>query len=404
MADYTSMSDTDLMAMVQPQAAAAQTDYSKLSDAELLQAVQPQQPNQPSINPETVARRVYFTGQPDTQQQPVEQPSGFGGTLADVGKSIVSKGAEGLLGLAGMPGDLVELGARGLDRATRGIGSLMGQDFAPRADQTPLLGSGQIKNAVEGVTGQFYEPQTTPGKYAGAVAEMLPAMLGGPESLATKFATRALVPGLASEGAGQTTKGTAIEPLARVGGALIGGIGASKALAPSALAAPTAGEIKGASKLAYKHPEVRALEINPASTSKAADNIAPHLTAEGFRDITAPATYRLVQELKNPVQSQSRLPMMASPVAKIEDVTAVKTALSKLTSTPGAEGAAAKTAISKIDSYLANLKQPDLIAGNAQKATQILKQAAGDWRSQSQLNTVNEALAKSQRQASRSHS
>lgn len=352
--------------------------------------------SQPSINPETGARRVYITGQPDTPQQTVEQPSGFGDTLADVGKSIVSKGAEGLIGLAGMPGDLVELGARGLDRATRGIGSLMGSDIAPRADQSPLLGSGQIKNAVEGVTGQFYEPQTTAGKYAGAVAEMAPAMLGGPESLATKFATRALVPGLASEGAGQATKGTAIEPIARVGGALLGGIGAAKALAPAKIAAPTADALDSAATAAYNHPTVAALELHPSSTAFAAGKITDSLNKKGFRQLTAPQTFGLVQELKTPL----------GPTAKVADIQSVRTALGKVTGNFAnpVEQAAASKAIKGIDDYLANLKPFDVAAGDAKKAASILNEAKGNYAASKRVSRLDDVDYRASLNAASAHS
>lgn len=354
----------------------------------------PQSQAQPAINPETGARRVYINGQPATAQQ---QPApGFGDTLADVGKSIVSKGAEGLIGLAGMPGDLVELGARGLDRATRGIGSLMGQDIAPRPDQEAALGSGQIKHAIEGMTGQFYEPQTTTGKYFGSVAEMLPAMIGGPESLVTKFVTRALVPGLASEGAGQATKGTALEPFARVGGALAGGIGAAKALAPRAVAAPTADALDAAAKSAYNHPEVAALELHPSSTKFAASQIVDGLNKRGFRELTAPQTYSIIQELKSPL----------GPTAKIADVQSVRTALGKVAgnfSNP-VEQAAANKAIKGIDDYLANLKPFDVAAGDAQKAASILNEAKGNYAASKRVSRVDDAEYRAELNAASAHS
>lgn len=353
--------------------------------------------SQPAFNPETGARRIYITGQPDIQPQPAQQPSGgLGDALADVGKSIVSKGAEGLIGLAGMPGDLVELGARGLDRATRGIGSLVGADIAPRADQEATLGSGQIKHAIEGMTGKFYEPQTTAGKYAGSVAEMLPAMIGGPESLATKFATRALVPGLASEGAGQATKGTALEPLARVGGAVLGGIGAAKALAPSAIAAPTAEALESAAKSAYNNPTVAALELHPSSTAYAAGKITDGLNKGGFRSLTAPQTFGLVQELKTPL----------GPTAKIADIQSVRTALGKVAGNFAnpVEQAAANKAIRGIDDYLANLKPFDVAAGDAKAAASILNEAKGNYAASKRVSRLDDADYRASLNAASAHS
>lgn len=328
-------------------------------------------------------------------------------SLADTGMDALKSAgiglAEGAIGLAGLPGD----GRQMASSATSFIGNALGADpatidniksvasaVAPRLFQLPT--SSEIQSGIEGVTGKFYEPQTTVGGYARAAGQFAPALIGGPETLAMKALTRVAAPAIASETAGNLTKGSGLEPLARLGGAVLGGAGAAKLARPAPIAAPSASDIKGASRLAYKHPEVKALEIDTKSTAKAADDITAHLNNEGFRDFagSAPGTFRLVSELKTPVGN----------TAKIADISSVKTALNKLSGTPGPEGAAAKTAISRIDKYLANITQPELLAGDAARATKILKQAGGDWRSGSSLETVNEALAKAQRQASRSHS
>jgi hypothetical protein len=52
----------------------------------------------------------------------------------------------------------------------------------------------------------------------------------GPGGLARKFITQAVLPGAASEGAGQLTKGTALEPYARVAGGIAGAVAAPAAV------------------------------------------------------------------------------------------------------------------------------------------------------------------------------
>lgn len=150
-------------------------------------------------------------------------------TAADVAKSFGSGVASGLVGLAGLPGDLAEYGARGLDRASRFVGGLVGADVQPRPDRAPTYGSADIGKAVKNVTGDFYEPQTTAGEYARTVGEFAPGIIGGPGSVGLRAVTQVAIPGLASEAAGQLSKGTAVEPYARVAGAVAGG------LVPSAL-------------------------------------------------------------------------------------------------------------------------------------------------------------------------
>lgn len=153
------------------------------------------------------------------------QPS----TVVDMAKSAGVGVGKGLIGVAGLPGDLAEYGARGIDWATRKIGGALGVDVQPREDRAPTYGSADITKAVEEQTGPFYKPQTTAGKYAETVGEFAPGLIGGPAGLVRRGITQVLAPGLASEAAGQATEGTKAEPYARIAGALAGG------LAPSAI-------------------------------------------------------------------------------------------------------------------------------------------------------------------------
>lgn len=84
-----------------------------------------------------------------------------------------------------------------------------------------------IQDVIKGDTSsRFYKPQTEAGKAAGNVADFVFQGGLGAGSVrqipgaAVKFG---LLPGMVSEGAGQVTEGTALEPYARVAGALVGG-------------------------------------------------------------------------------------------------------------------------------------------------------------------------------------
>jgi hypothetical protein len=155
-------------------------------------------------------------------------------TAADVAASLGIGTVKGAIGLAGLPGDLAEYGARGIDYATRGadaaIKYLGGEGFDPpaREARAPTYGSADIRGALEqNVTGQLYEPKTTAGRYAQTVGEFLPGAALGPGGMVRNAVNYAVVPGLASEAAGQATKGTALEPWARGGAAVLtGGVSA----------------------------------------------------------------------------------------------------------------------------------------------------------------------------------
>ncbi len=141
--------------------------------------------------------------------------------VADVAKSAGIGAAKGAIGLAGLPGDLAEYGARGIDRATRYVGEKLGVDVAPREDRPPTYGSADIQKAVEGKTGEFYKPQTRAGRYAETAGEFIPgALISGPGSLLAKATKFGVVPGIASEAAGEAAQGSGYEPHARVAAAL----------------------------------------------------------------------------------------------------------------------------------------------------------------------------------------
>lgn len=154
------------------------------------------------------------------------------GMMGDVVKSAGSGLAKGTIGIAGLPGDVSEYGARGIDRLTKLIGGQLGLDVPDRKDRDPTYGQADIRSAVEGVTGKFYEPQTVAGEYAQTIGEFAPGALIGPGGLAARAAS-VVVPAIASETAGQLTKGSAWEGPARLGAALVGGVGVGLASRPS---------------------------------------------------------------------------------------------------------------------------------------------------------------------------
>lgn len=175
---------------------------------------------------------------------PQEVASGKGDRERSVGETAwdMLKGAgtgvvEGAVSLAGLPRDAGQwLG----EKVTYGAGRLMGQtpeEIATRQSQTAKVmdqgapSSAQIMSGVEGTIGKLPQPETTAGQYAKTVGQMVPGAAIGPGGMIRKGAM-AVVPGVASEAAGQATEGTAIEPYARTAGALIGGVAAAGKSSP----------------------------------------------------------------------------------------------------------------------------------------------------------------------------
>lgn len=149
-----------------------------------------------------------------------ERVSSAGETAADVGKSLASGISRGVTGMLDIPSDIFNLAtgaaASGLERlganeeftqALRGIG------------ERGISGAGTARQLAAELTGGAteYQPQTTAGEYAGTVGEFLPgAALGGSGGMGRALLQYGVVPGLASEAAGQLTEGTSYEMPARL--------------------------------------------------------------------------------------------------------------------------------------------------------------------------------------------
>jgi hypothetical protein len=165
---------------------------------------------------------AYVAGEgltPEALRNGGEQPS----TAMDMLKSAGIGLAKGAIGVAGAPGDLSDLLARGSKAAGDYISGKLGLEKSPELAPAIAPGAADIQKHIEGVTGEFYQPKTTAGKYAETAGEFLPSSLLGPGGLGVKVGT-GLTAALGSEAAGQYTQGSAAEPYARVAGALAGGL------------------------------------------------------------------------------------------------------------------------------------------------------------------------------------
>ncbi|WP_145984552.1 hypothetical protein [Methylobacterium aquaticum] len=138
----------------------------------------------------------------------VDLPQTLAG-LADAGAGILARGAIRMAG--GTPAS-----DQGVDVSSRSV--------IPPVANLPRAGDAAV-HGLEEATGKLYEPQTTAGEYARTAAEFIP---GAGRSIAG-IVKNALIPAVASETAGQATKGTAAEPWARGAAGLAAGVGAAAA-------------------------------------------------------------------------------------------------------------------------------------------------------------------------------
>jgi hypothetical protein len=309
-------------------------------------------------------------------------PKSEGSSLGGVAKSLGTGLAQGVIGLAGLPADIAHL-------------------YAPNQSDANPLGSEGLQKKVEQYTGDFYKPQGTAEDIASKIGQFAPAMIGGPETLATKALTRVVAPAVASE-AGGAVGG----PIGEVAGALAGGAGASaaaqkfKAMAAArALPDLTSQEIKTASRAGYQHPDVAAVKINPGAVDNLATTIESDLVGQGYRPNNQSSVFQTVNELKG----------APGPVG-VADLDAARKALGILAKEKDAIGqmtpqaAAASQAMGHIDRFLPNLSQADLLAGDATKANSILSDARGNWASYKKSSQVQNLLSNAELNAASANS
>lgn len=192
-----------------------------------------------------------------------EQSQGQGGDgsiASDVAKSSGTGLIEGMAAIPGMIGDLPfladKLAAWGVGQTagrlenfvnkgtfeaipgsevqqrTHEIESRSSLPMAPKP--WDVINSRKVLDWAKPLTGELHEPHTTTGKYARTITSFVPSALAGGGS-ALKRIANAVIPGAASEEAGQVTEGTSFETPARIGAALLAGGGtdlASRAGAP----------------------------------------------------------------------------------------------------------------------------------------------------------------------------
>jgi hypothetical protein len=195
------------------------------------------------------------------------------GGLAKAGSVGVAKGLLGAVGLVPQLSELAHGGANKylFDPVFNAISGPKKESPEP-VDVNHLASPESLQHGVEAVTGPFYKPQNRAEEYAQTAGEFLPGAIGGPGSVGTRLVTQALLPAVASETAGQATKGTMLETPARIGAAMLSPValaGAQRGLA--AARAPIDGLSRGAAK-----PLMQAVEADtPAAVQAQLDRLGP---------------------------------------------------------------------------------------------------------------------------------
>lgn len=335
-------------------------------------------------------------------QPPQEQASNTAGkadramsggeTAADIVKSGSIGLAQGTIGLAGLPGDAREF-------ATNAAGWLGGETAAgaTRAAFNAVPGfsnmptSSQIKGGVEGVTGEFYQPKSTAGEYARTIGEFAPAAVAGPGGLARK-AAMTVIPAVASEGAGQATKGTALEPAARFTGALAGGIASAGRAGKQALnGAQLVDQARTAKTAAYQAAEQAGVRYSPQAFDGLVNDVGTALAQGGVNQMRHPRAVSMYQDmagLRGQSPSLTELDQLRQVVAR--DVAGA---------TDQAERHFGKIMMGKIDEFVDAADPSMVTAGDPQQAAGLIRAAREANQRYRKLETVTTAVTKAERRA-----
>jgi hypothetical protein len=182
---------------------------------------------------ETDAAAPAAAAPPDAKGK---KPATWGETAVDVAKATPTGILKGILGVGSMPGNFELLYRMGLDWGAQKLGYADPRLSQPKPADDPVYGGratflpsySDYKADLEKRIGtKLYEPTTTAGEYAQTGGEFATGGFMGPTRSVGRRVADVAAPAVASETAGQMTKGTEYEPWARVGGAFTGAVAPS---------------------------------------------------------------------------------------------------------------------------------------------------------------------------------
>lgn len=231
---------------------------------------------------------------------PMAPEVGVGEDVAKSGASGLARGVADLAGLPGTVGDALNAGGEWVMRKM-GLPTRSEAMQARGLDPSDPMGGNAMRGYLSSATGGAtdYQPQTTAGEYARTFGEFAPAAVAGPGGLLRK-AAMTTVPAVASETAGQVTKGTEYEPWARVGGALAGGIasaGRGNVAAEASKGAVSREALKSRTDALYGALRQQGIKYDSNAWNQTIGSMGQALHKEGIRPSQAEDVFKYVDDL-----------------------------------------------------------------------------------------------------------
>lgn len=294
-----------------------------------------------AAQPRTIGQKIYDNVIGD----PNDGVNSYGEQLGSLIRGGTAGVARGLADVPALPANIAQLGARGVEWVTgmeepsmfsRGLNAL--PDTRDMLASVPVIGP-ESQYQAPGILGAM---ASTVGEFAGGAAGV-GKLLPGNMSTGETMLRYGVVPGVASETAGQLTEGTAVEPYARAGAALGAGLLAS----PKPGAFPTSTE---AGKMANRLQDggVRGVTVGQSRGSQ------PLMSAEGRLQATPSQIDDFTASIMRQLGSKEKL---ATPEAlkSVQDdiVQQMDDAVRGVSITPNQSNAAAALKVS--DDYAARV-------------------------------------------------
>lgn len=316
-------------------------------------------------------------------------------SIVDAIRSVPGGLAKGAAAIAGLPGDIQDLQTKGMG----GILKLFGADPATvdktnalMSEHQTLPTSGAINQNISQPFGGYYEPKTTAGKFTDTIGQFAPAM-AAPGSLLVRGA-RMIVPGAASEAAGEATAGKPYEGAARLVGALAGagGVGAARQLAESATVAktiPSTSQIKQAANAAYTKAEQAGVVVKNSEVKNLGNTITQAVEDAGIDPTLHP---KATAALKRITDSTGDLSLKKMDILR-------RVANGAAGSIDKDESRIAHIILDHIDDFVENLGPGSVVSGNTADATSALKEARSLWAKQAKSSVIDNLMERAKNRA-----
>lgn len=334
-----------------------------------------------------------------------------------VAKDVVKSGAAGVgrgaSGLMGFAGDFVSNAVGGTVRnalnlgqiatgRSNGSGAAVG-DAASAAMQYMRPGTAKLDERRQAAFGQDHVPDTRAGRYARTAGEFAinAAVPGG----IIKRAAAVAVPAALSEAAGEVTRGKRYEGAARIGGAVLGGVGVGAVSAinsgprvarlpkPAAPRTPSLEELTSAKNAAYAAVDQSGVRYRP----------------QAFQELAAAISTDLSKVKINPMRHPKAASMLAEITAQAKNGdTPTLTELDQLrqvvnrdvvSAADDAERFMGQRMVNQIDQFIAATGPKHVVGGNGPEAAANLARARNLNMRVRKIETVNEAVEKAKLRA-----